>query len=49
MTTANILWLVVGLILGAGIGLLAMCLVAMGKLGEDELPRIDSSMRQYQD
>ncbi|MFC4518597.1 hypothetical protein [Cupriavidus pinatubonensis] len=40
MTTANILWLVVGLILGAGIGLLAMCLVAMGKLGDDPLPEI---------
>lgn len=49
MTTANILWLVVGLILGAGVGLLAMCLVAMGKLGEDDLPRVDRSMRQYQD
>lgn len=38
MTTANILWLVVGLILGAGIGLLALCLVAMGKLGDDPMP-----------
>lgn len=38
MSNANILWLVVGLILGAGVGLLEMCLVAIGKLGEDDLP-----------
>lgn len=38
MTAANIIWLIVGLMLGAGVGLLAMCLVAMGKLGDDPLP-----------
>lgn len=42
MTNNEILWLVVGLILGAGIGLLALCLVAMGKLGDDPLPEIQS-------
>lgn len=50
MTAANILWLIVGLILGAGVGLLAMCLVAMGKLGENELPDPQSQIvRHYQD
>lgn len=41
MTNTEILWLVVGLILGAGVGLLALCLVAMGKLGDDPLPQVD--------
>lgn len=50
MTNANILWLVVGLILGAGVGLLAMCLVAMGKLGDDQLPDVEPNrMHRYQD
>lgn len=40
MTAANIIWLIVGLMLGAGIGLLAMCLVAAGKLGDDQLPEM---------
>lgn len=41
MTTANILWLIVGLLVGAFVGLFAMCLVAMGRLGDDSLPEID--------
>lgn len=51
MTAANIIWLVVGLILGAGVGLIAMCLVAMGKLGEAELPDTPEGriVRHYQD
>lgn len=50
MTNTEILWLVVGLILGAGVGLLALCLVAMGKLGDDPLPEIQPErMHRYQD
>lgn len=51
MTTANIVWLIVGFMLGAGVGLLALCLVAMGKLGDDPLPEIDVRPipRTYQD
>ncbi|WP_439684849.1 hypothetical protein MNJPNG_04910 [Cupriavidus oxalaticus] len=42
MTNANILWLIVGLMLGGGISFLAMCLVALGKIGDDPLPEIDA-------
>lgn len=49
MNAANILWLVVGLILGAGIGLLVMCLVAMGKLGDDQLSESRIARNYYQD
>ena len=45
MTAANIIWLIVGL--------LAMCLIAMGKLGDDPLVEIEIPQspipRQYQD
>lgn len=42
MTDSNILYLVVGLIFGAGFALLALCLVAMGKLGDDPRPEVDT-------
>lgn len=50
MTNTEILCLVVGLIVGAGFGLLAMCIVAMGRLGDDPLPEIQSErVQRYQD
>lgn len=51
MTAANILYLVIGLIFGAGVSFLALCLVAIGRLGDDPLPETpgDRIVRHYQD
>lgn len=50
MTNTEILWLIVGLMLGGGISFLAMCLVALGKLGDDPLPEVQPErIPQYQD
>lgn len=50
MTNTEILCLIVGLILGAGFALIGLCLVAIGKLGDDPLPEIQPPRhRQYQD
>lgn len=50
MTNTEILWLIVGLMLGSGISFLALCLVALGKLGDDPLPEIQNErVYRYQD
>lgn len=50
MTNTEILWLVAGLIFGAGFALLGLCIVALGKLGDDPLPEIQPErVHRYQD
>lgn len=50
MTNIEILCLGIGLIVGSCVTLAAMCLVAVGKLGDDPLPEIQPErMHRYQD